>query len=119
MPRILVVDDSPTIWELFSDFLTARGYEVEIAPDASSGLRAAKMRPVDLILLDLMMPVTSGLGFLSELPKPSPPVIVVTAVSEEAVARAAIASGALRVLHKPVDLKELESAVAAVLGRKE
>lgn len=85
--KILVVDDDPDVIVFFSTVLQDHGYEVAKAADGREGLEKAKADRPDLILLDLMMPLKSGLSLLSDLKRDSAlkkiPVIMVTGVSGE------------------------------------
>lgn len=54
--RILMVDDDPGIRDVVSDFLGKHGYKVETAADAQEMERVLERGPVDLIVLDIMMP---------------------------------------------------------------
>ena len=80
---VLVIDDDPECREMVRRFLERDGREVVEAPDGEAGLRMIAVRYPSLILLDLMMPVLDGFGFLAELPKRFPgarvPVVVLTA----------------------------------------
>jgi CheY-like chemotaxis protein len=122
---ILVVEDDADIRNSLADFLRRQGYGVETAANGRDALEALE-RPgvaIDLVLLDLMMPVMSGEEFLEEagqrgLLAPAaggaknsaspgcPRVIVLTATG--AVAPAV---GAHRILRKPFKLRELLEAV--------
>jgi DNA-binding response OmpR family regulator len=59
-PVVLVVDDEPAIVDLLRDFLEAAGYGVATAPDATAALAVLAARPIDCLLLDVMMPGSSG-----------------------------------------------------------
>ena len=80
---ILVIDDDPECREMVRRFLERDGRQVVEAPDGEAGLHMIAVRYPSLILLDLMMPVLDGFGFLAELPKRFPgarvPVVVLTA----------------------------------------
>lgn len=115
--KILVVDDDPGVRELVEDFLRSRGYEVDTAADGEAALEKIARQTPDLLLLDLMMPGINGMDVLRQLPPSARdlPVIVVTAVTEEEVGRAALRSGAIDYVTKPIDLAYLERTVATAL----
>ena len=65
--RILVVDDEPTVLDLFSHILRDSNYEVWTATTGRGGLRAARERRPDVVLLDVMLPDVSGIKVCHEL----------------------------------------------------
>jgi two-component system OmpR family response regulator len=117
VPKILVVDDDPGVRELLDDFLRSRGYEVDTASDGAAALAALHRFTPDLVLLDLMMPGINGMQVLRDRPESARevPVIVVTAVTEEEIGRAALRAGAMDYVTKPIDLLYLERTIATAL----
>ena len=115
--RILVVDDEPEIREMVGEFLRRRGYEIHTAADAHEALAAVSRERPDLMLLDLYMPVTNGIKLIKQLREAGATmnVIMLTACQDEHLLRTTIDLGACEVLTKPVDLNQLELAVAAKL----
>lgn len=65
--KIAVVEDEPSICEMYRMKLSANGYEVKTAHDGKEGLELAESFKPDLILLDLMMPVMTGGEMLAKL----------------------------------------------------
>ena len=65
--HILVIDDEPDIRESLEMLLSSEGYRVELAANATQGLKRVESSTFDLILLDLMMPDKSGLEVLEEI----------------------------------------------------
>src|SRR3981189_2729943 len=63
VPRILVVDDQPSIAGLMSQLLTMRGYQVVTAPNPQQAEGEVRQQPPDLILADVLMPGKSGYEF--------------------------------------------------------
>ncbi len=59
-PTVLVVDDEPEVRELLRDFLEAAGYAVEMAQDGAEALNLIAQRPIQCLLLDVMLPGLSG-----------------------------------------------------------
>ena len=108
---ILVIDDDPECREMVRRFLERDGREVVEAPDGEAGLRMIAVRYPSLILLDLMMPVLDGFGFLAELPKRFPgarvPVVVLTAKDLTADDHARLNGRVARILEKG-DLTQFE-----------
>jgi len=83
MPKkILFIEDESSLQKTFSDFLRSEGYEIISALDGETGLRLAKEKNLDLILLDLILPKVHGFEVLKELktdPKTKEiPIIVLT-----------------------------------------
>ena len=115
--KILVVDDEPAIREMVSEFLRRRGYQVITAGGVDEAMETARAESPDLILLDLYMPVTNGLKMLKQLRETGKPVnvIMLTASQDEHLLKTTLDLGAYEVLPKPVDLNQLELAVAAKL----
>lgn len=103
---VLIVDNDPDLLEAMSFALENEGFSIETARHGEEALQRLRVgqRPA-VVLLDLMMPVMNGWQFLEEVAKePSLeaiPVVVLTAAARVEV------SGAVEVLHKPVDLELL------------
>jgi DNA-binding response OmpR family regulator len=117
--RILVCDDEEEVREMLGEYLTRRGFGVVLAANAE-GLRAALAESaLDLIVLDINMPGESGLSVLKSLQlEDSPPVVMLTAASDVVDRIIGLELGADDYLGKPVDLRELEARIKAVLRRK-
>src|SRR4029453_2953595 len=83
--RILMVDDDPGIRDVVSDFLGRHGYKVEPAADATEMERVLERGPVDLIVLDVMLPGEDGLAVCRRLAgaEDSPPIIMLSAMRED------------------------------------
>ena len=106
---VLVIDDDPWIRSVIAEFLADGGYSVTEAGDGSSGLDLAKRLQPDVILLDLALPMRSGLEVLQRLKARQPtreiPVIVVSAYAMLLIGEhAGRADGGV---HKPIDLRQL------------
>src|SRR3954464_14638024 len=65
--HVLVIDDEADIRESLETLLTLEGYRVDLAQNATEGLRAMETKGYDLVLLDLMMPDRSGMEVLREV----------------------------------------------------
>ncbi len=102
--RILVVDDDPTLMEMYRARLMAEGFAVELAHDGQEALaQAIAVRP-DCILLDLRMPNITGIEVLEILKTTKQtktiPVIVLTALGDDNLKKQAYARGAADYLVK-------------------
>jgi hypothetical protein len=118
-PRILLVDDDRSIVEALRLRLRLSGYEVETAHDGQQGLAVVGQRHVDLILLDIRMPVMDGLAMLAKLQEDKSrrqiPVVMVSASHDDR--GRALELGARYFIEKPYDPNVLKVTIAAVLGR--
>jgi DNA-binding NtrC family response regulator len=107
--RILVIDDEADIRESLELLLTSENYAVDLAENATTGLRKFESGIHDLILLDLMMPDRSGMEVLAEIRQrdPETPIFMLTAYGSEEVAVRALKSGANDYFAKPWDNDKL------------
>ena len=117
MPRVLVVDDEPSIRWLVAHAMQGDGYEVTEAGDGPEAVAALDLRP-DLVVLDLMLPGIDGRGVLAEIRRRGDtPVIMLTALSTEADRIHGLDDGADDYLVKPFSIGELQARVRALLRR--
>ena len=112
-PRILVVDDERELLEGLEEYLAENGYEVTTAIDGEAGLAAARANPPDLVLLDIRMPGLDGREVCRRLRQMDSglPIILLTAVNEEDLARQVMEIGAYDYITKPIDLNYLRTSV--------
>ncbi|MBI4866828.1 MAG: response regulator transcription factor [Candidatus Wallbacteria bacterium] len=114
-PRILIVDDDGDVLEVMSKVLELNGYKPIRATDGKQGLEALRTQKIDLILLDLMMPVMDGFETLDMIQKQSGmkgvPVIVLSARGEKDSVVKALKQGAVDYVHKGTDPDELLARV--------
>jgi DNA-binding response OmpR family regulator len=119
-PRVLVVEDDPSVRSLLAAVLAAEGYEVRCAGDGVEALRAVGDQSPALVLLDVVLPDLDGLHVLRRLAaEPAAtglPVLAVTG-STEAVPPLLGLLGADRVLVKPFAVAQLLAAVARLTGQ--
>lgn len=115
--RILAVDDDPDLLRLLSIRLTAEGYEVDCAKDASEALKQLVSFRPGLVISDLRMPGIDGMGLFAEIQRlrPGLPVIMLTAHGTIPDAVAATQNGAFDFLTKPVDKEALLPVVKRAL----
>lgn len=118
-PTILVVEDDPAIRRGLCDILSATGYNVTSAEDGRQGLDLAGRGSVDLVLLDVMLPVLEGFEVLMRLKREQPlmPVILLTARGAESDRVRGLRGGADDYVVKPFSTAELLARVEAVLRR--
>lgn len=120
--RIMVIDDESKIRQFLKDTLELREYEVLTAASGPDGLEQLKRSPVDLVLLDLMMPVMDGYEvyhLLKEDPMTKDvPVIIVTAKGERKDRQLGMENATYNYISKPFQLEDLLAKVREVLQRQ-
>jgi two-component system phosphate regulon response regulator PhoB len=119
---VLVVEDESAIAELIAIHLRHAGHEVALAADAAAAQARIDERLPDLVLLDWMLPGTSGVqlarSWRSQARTRELPIILLTARAEEADKVAGLDAGADDYLAKPFSPRELMARIRAVLRRK-
>ena len=116
--HILVVDDDSQVRQLIGRFLRENGYRVTGARDGREMRSTLASADVDLIILDLMLPGTSGLDLCRELrASSSVPIIMLTAKGEDTDRIVGLEVGADDYLPKPFNPRELLARIRAVLRR--
>lgn len=120
--RVLLVDDSDDIRELWRLWLTSWGFTVEEARDGYQALQAARRSAPALILMDLWMPVVDGVEALKLLKADARtahvPVVAMSAQSSSPNAATVVAAGADAVLLKTSDPDVLLGFIRAAMGRR-
>jgi signal transduction histidine kinase/ActR/RegA family two-component response regulator len=118
---ILAVDDESTVLALARDVLEVHGYRVVTARNGEEALRIfrERCREIDLVLLDLTMPVMGGVECFRKMREIDPRVRVVisSGFSSESTAADVLREGALDYLQKPYDIEHLARMVASALER--
>ena len=118
--RILVVDDNQDVRDLVVHILSADGFHVYSAVDGDNALAILNSNPVDLVLLDVMMPGKSGLEVLAEIRSGSNkkirevPVMMITAKSSTDDIDQALALGASSYIVKPFRGPSIREKVHAI-----
>ena len=114
---ILVVEDEPRILAFVRRGLEAQGFTVDGATDGVTGLRRARERRYDVIVLDLLLPGLDGLAMLRELTRLSPelPVLILSARGDEKTKLRGFELGARDYVAKPFSLAELIARVRVQL----
>jgi DNA-binding response OmpR family regulator len=117
--QILVVEDETAIADFVQRGLEAEGYAVTCAYNGDEGERQALSSPVDLVVLDLMLPGKDGLAVLGSIrdEKPALPVIVLTARDAVDDKVAGLDTGATDYMTKPFAFDELTARIRAHLRR--
>ncbi len=120
MTRILLIEDDLDIADVIQRGLVYKDYEVEVAHDGEAGLAAARDKPPDLVLLDLMIPKINGVEVCRRLRTASDvPIIILTARDSVADKIEGLEAGADDYVTKPFAFEELVARVRAALRRHE
>jgi len=120
MNRILVLDDDTAVLNCFVTLLAQTGrFEVEVLSDSTKALPTLAESRFDLLLLDMDMPVVSGMEVLRHVKKhlPGLEVVVITGVGDVEMAVEAMKTGAYDYLCKPVDSERLVACIDRALER--
>jgi CheY-like chemotaxis protein len=114
--RILVVDDDPQIREALGKLLRAEGYEVVLAADGREGVEQFDPQHMDLLLLDLQLPVRSGWDIFGTVTSLNPwlPIIVITGRPNQY--ELATQAGVCALMEKPLDVPTLLRTIASLLA---
>ena len=116
--QILAIEDDPILGPHLKTSLEHRGFHVTLAADGPTGLALASEATYDLILLDVMLPELSGIELLTRLREQRrTPVLMMSALGNEAHRIQGFDSGADDYLPKPFSIEELQVRIAAILRR--
>lgn len=122
MARILLAEDHPDNREILERRLTRIGHEVVCAGDGAEAVRAAKEQDLDLILMDLAMPVMGGLEALSMLRADARfadmPIVALTAHAMSDARAECLAAGFNAFASKPIEFKALSALIADLLEKR-
>jgi DNA-binding response OmpR family regulator len=121
VPTVLVVDDNKGVLEFLLLLLSKHGLTAIGATSGGECLSIVKSRPVDLIVLDVMMPVMDGLQVFRELKKicPAVPVILLTARDDMNTRAEAMDLGVSEFVAKPVNNRDLLNRIRTQLRSRE
>lgn len=121
MRHILIIDDDTELCALLQDYLAPEGFACHVAHNGVEGLRNVAERPVDLAILDVMLPEKNGFEVLAELrtlpASRNLPVIMLTARGDDVDRVVGLEMGADDYLPKPFNPRELLARIRAVLRR--
>ena len=115
---ILLVDDDAALLEVTSIVLASEGYKVLTAEDGAGALKNVGTERLDLVVLDVMLPKTSGFEVLKKIREHTDvPVVMLTAKSQSVDKVVGLELGADDYITKPFDTKELLARIRAILRR--
>jgi CheY-like chemotaxis protein len=118
--RMLVVEDNNYLQSVFSTMLCAMLFDVALAENGLEALAAFLDCPLDLVLIDLQMPIKNGLSlahFIKEV-SPSTPVILLTGDDKKRVCKQAKSEAIYSVIFKPFEITDFERTVRGALELK-
>jgi signal transduction histidine kinase/HD-like signal output (HDOD) protein/CheY-like chemotaxis protein len=115
---VLVIDDEEHIREILVESLSDAGFTVETAKDGREGLKKLARKRYTLLILDIRMPLISGLNLLTRIRKLTKrmPVIVITGLAGQEEVRQAEELGAAKIVRKPFQIEKLMEDIRDVLG---
>ena len=117
---MLIVEDDPTLLRGLTDKFKQEGYDIRVACDGESAIDTAIEDPPDLILLDIMLPLTDGFEVcrtLREEAQLTMPILMLTARGQEGDVVRGLNAGADDYISKPFSIAELQARVKAALRR--
>lgn len=119
--KILIVDDEKTVRRSLNKCLTRSGFSCVEAGDAREALENLEKEPADLVILDIMMPGTSGSELLPQIKKsfPDTAVVMATAVVEPDMIINCMKNGAQDYITKPFDVNQMVSDIQMVLNKRQ
>lgn len=123
-PKVLVVDDDPVILKTVGIKLSKAGFEVVTGHDGADAITTARKENPDVIVLDVFFPpdvalAWDGIGVMQWLRRMenghTPPIIIITGLSNDQIREKAMAAGALAFFQKPIDNDGLVAAINKAL----
>ncbi len=117
-PRLLIVDDDPSLREFLEIFLAKEGYKIDSAETGQDALEMVKKRSYDLVITDVRMPGMDGVELLRQLKllNAGLPVVLITAFASLDAAVDAMKEGAWDYLTKPFKIEELREVIENALS---
>lgn len=118
--HILIVEDAKDNQQLIERYVTRQGATVEIVENGLEGVRAARARKFDLVLMDIQMPIMDGYTATSELRKGgySVPILALTAHAMSDIRERCLSAGYSDYLPKPLNSKELIQKIVDLISKK-
>ena len=115
---VLIVDDESMTLDIFEGYLTPEGYNLLLAKNGFKALEYMEQEPVDLVVLDIMMPYMDGFTVCTQIKAKWEyvPVILITAMWDKDMRQRGHEVGADGFLKKPIDRQELVHLIRATLN---
>ena len=118
MQTVLLIDDDVELVEMFKEYLELEGFEVKVAHDGVEGAQKALQQPLDIVVLDVMMPKINGIETLKAIRQQSNiPVIMLTARGDNTDRIIGLELGADDYVPKPSTPREIVARIRAILRR--
>ncbi len=121
MKKVLIIDDTQTVTALIQVYLMGWSIEFSEARNGAEGLIKARQTKPDLIITDAQMPVMDGFELCAAVRSDADlceiPILMLTALKEEAARKKGTLVGVTAFLNKPIGVEELRSQVSALLSR--
>ena len=118
MQTVLLIDDDVELVEMFKEYLELEGFEVKVAHDGVVGVQKALQQPLDIVVLDVMMPKLNGIETLKAIRQQSNvPVIMLTARGDNTDRIIGLELGADDYVPKPSTPREIVARIRAILRR--
>ena len=113
MPKILYVDDDPNMQKMVELFMRRSKHVLNSAKNGRSALKLLENNSYDLIITDIQMPELDGLSLIDEIKKQKlkVPVIIVSAFGQDNMSEIGLKKGAVKILLKPFESKQLFDAI--------
>jgi DNA-binding response OmpR family regulator len=117
--RILIVEDERSLRDALADLLTRRRFSVEVVADGLTAAERGKDASIDLVLLDLALPLLDGVEVCRRLrmARPALPILILTARGSEEERVQGLRAGADDYLTKPFGIRELLARIEALMRR--
>jgi len=117
VPEILIADDDPVILHTLAKFFSREGYRIILAHNGQEALSLLKEKEPALLILDIRMPLKSGIEVIKEMASGgvTTPVIVMTAYSNSFTSSDAEVWGVRGYFQKPFDVEEMNMLVRKIL----
>jgi two-component system response regulator GlrR len=116
-PRLLLLDDDPSMQRLLSFLLRRAGYRLDVVSEASAAMKLLATNTYDALLLDIMTPTEGGMTVIRDLRESKPDllkrVILVTGSPDSVLKN--VQKDVFAIVHKPFEESELTSAIARLL----
>ncbi len=119
--RVLIIDDDATLVKLAGSILSSNGYEVISSTDAPTGLEMAMKEKIDLIVLDVMLPVINGFNICRLLKSQEKykkiPIVLLTSRDEEEDRKIGLQVGADAYIAKPLNRENFLNIIKDLLNK--